>query len=176
MYLVDAKHVIKHSWRLHTLGVALTTTLVDSKSHRAKNSKMTYVENSHLALSLKGEEMTERILSNTRERGRSRRRNADSGIFCPIITALRGRRMIRSGKVTNQPADQELRCTETLYFSFALPLPPPRPLCERGEGGTRAKRARGNISRLGLRTASGTCTWSSSASTRFTGSARSWRV
>ena len=37
MYLGDAKHVIKHSWRLHTLGIALTTTLVDSKSHRAKN-------------------------------------------------------------------------------------------------------------------------------------------
>ena len=35
--LGDAKLVIKHSWRLHTLGVALTTTLVDSKSHRAKN-------------------------------------------------------------------------------------------------------------------------------------------
>ena len=25
VYLGDAKHVIKHSWRLHTLGVALTT-------------------------------------------------------------------------------------------------------------------------------------------------------
>ena len=37
VYLGDAKHVIKHSWRLHTLGVALTTTLVRSKSHRAKN-------------------------------------------------------------------------------------------------------------------------------------------
>ena len=39
MYLGDVKHVIKYSWRLHTLGVALTTTLVDinSKSHRAKN-------------------------------------------------------------------------------------------------------------------------------------------
>ena len=38
VYLGDAKHVIKHSWRLHTLGVALTTTLlVNSKSHRAKN-------------------------------------------------------------------------------------------------------------------------------------------
>ena len=37
VYLGDAKHVIKHSWRLHTYGVALTTTLVDSKIHRAKN-------------------------------------------------------------------------------------------------------------------------------------------
>ena len=37
VYLGDAKHVIKHSWRLHTLRVALTTTLVDSNSHRAKN-------------------------------------------------------------------------------------------------------------------------------------------
>ena len=37
MYLGDAKHVIKHSWWLHILGVALTISLVDSKSHRAKN-------------------------------------------------------------------------------------------------------------------------------------------
>ena len=37
VYLGEAKHVIKHSWWLHTLGVALTTTLVDSKSRRAKN-------------------------------------------------------------------------------------------------------------------------------------------
>ena len=37
VYLGDAKHVNKHSWRLHTIGVALTTPLVDSKSHRAKN-------------------------------------------------------------------------------------------------------------------------------------------
>ena len=48
---------------MHTLGVALTTTLVDSKSHRA------YVETSYLALSLKGEEMAEGVLRNTRERG-----------------------------------------------------------------------------------------------------------
>ena len=37
VYLRDSKHVIKHSWGLHTLGVALTTTLVGSKSHRVKN-------------------------------------------------------------------------------------------------------------------------------------------
>ena len=37
VYLGDDKHVIKHSWRLQTLGAALTTTLVDSKSHRGKN-------------------------------------------------------------------------------------------------------------------------------------------
>ena len=37
VYLGDAKHVIKHSWRLHTLGVALTIPLVCSKSHQAKN-------------------------------------------------------------------------------------------------------------------------------------------
>ena len=36
-YLGDTKPLIKHSWWLHTLGVALTTTLVDSKNHRGKN-------------------------------------------------------------------------------------------------------------------------------------------
>ena len=71
VYLGDAKHVIKHSWRLHTLGVTLTTPLVDSKSHQA------YVETSHLAVSLKGGEMAEGVLRNTGERGISRRRNAN---------------------------------------------------------------------------------------------------
>ena len=109
VYLGDAKHVIKHSWRLHILEVALTTTLlVDSKSHRAKNSKMAYAENSHLALGLEGEEMTESVLKNTREmwnkqqqqqqqqpRGssssssRSRRRNADNKMLWPIIGLTR---------------------------------------------------------------------------------------
>ena len=42
VYLGDAKPVIKHSWRLHTLGVGLTTTLVDSKSHRAKTASGRY--------------------------------------------------------------------------------------------------------------------------------------
>ena len=38
VYPGDAKHIIKHSWWLHILGVTLTTTLlVDSKNHRAKN-------------------------------------------------------------------------------------------------------------------------------------------
>ena len=43
VYLGDAKNVIKHSWRLHTLGVAFTTPHhVDnnSKSHRAKNRRI----------------------------------------------------------------------------------------------------------------------------------------
>ena len=45
VYLEDAKHVIKHSWRLRTHGVALTTTLVGSKSHRAMNRvRKVYVE------------------------------------------------------------------------------------------------------------------------------------
>ena len=35
--LGDAKHVIKHSWWMHSLMVALTTTLVDSKCPRTKN-------------------------------------------------------------------------------------------------------------------------------------------
>ena len=47
LYLGDAKHVIKHSWRLCTLGVALTPTFVDSKSHGAKNSKTEGTRGAH---------------------------------------------------------------------------------------------------------------------------------
>ena len=114
VYLGDHKYVIRHSWRPHTLGggVQLTTTLLDSKG-RSANTKTVYTDKTYLALSSKGEEMAEVFLKNKRDwwnrqqvrqpRGRSssskKRRTADSDIFCPIITALRGGRITRSTRL-----------------------------------------------------------------------------
>ena len=114
VYLGDHKYVIRHSWRPHTLGggVQLTTTLLDSKG-RSANTKTVYTDKTHLALSSKGEEMAEAVLKNKRDwwnrhqvrqpRGRSssskNSRTADSDIFCPITTALRGGRITRSTRL-----------------------------------------------------------------------------
>ena len=111
VYLGDHKYTIRHRWRPHTLGggVELTTTLLDSKG-RSANTKTVYTDKTYLALSSKGEEVAEVVLKNKRdwwnrqqvrqprERSNSskKRRTADSDIFCPIITALRGGRITRS--------------------------------------------------------------------------------
>ena len=130
MYLGDHKYVIRHSWRPHTLrgGVELTTTLLDSKG-RSANTKTVYTDKTYLALSSKGEEMAEVVLKNKRywwnrqqvrqPRGRSssskKRRTADSDIFCPIITALRGGRVTRSRRATaDKPIEQEVRCNNNI--------------------------------------------------------------
>ena len=108
----DHKYVIRHS---HTLvgGVQLTTTLLDSKG-RSAYTRTVYTDKTYLALSSKGEEMAEEVvLKNKRDwwnrqqvrqpRGRSssskKRRTADSDIFCPIITALRGGRITCSTRL-----------------------------------------------------------------------------
>ena len=114
VYLVDHKFVIRHSWRPHTPGggVQLTTTLLDSKG-RSANTKTVYTDKTYLALNSKGEKMAEVVLKNKRDwwnrqqvrqpGGRSssskKRRTADSDIFCPIITALRGGRITRSTRL-----------------------------------------------------------------------------
>ena len=111
VYLGDHKYVIRRSWWQHTLGggVELTTTLLDSKGQSA-HTKTVYTDKTYLALSSKGEEVAEVVLKNKRDywwnrqqvrqpRGCSssskKRRTADSDIFCPIITALRGGRITR---------------------------------------------------------------------------------
>lgn len=106
------KHVVKHSWRIHVCEVELVTTLLGEKyPHRTLNKKTSYVMNTEEALSSKGEEMAECVLKNRRDqfmriqqqqqqtggRGSSSTRgskksktSADSGVVCPIISALRG--------------------------------------------------------------------------------------
>ncbi|CAM9281710.1 unnamed protein product [Laminaria digitata] len=109
------KHVVKHSWRIHVCEVELVTTLLGEKyPHRTLNKKTSYVMNTEEALSSKGEEMAECVLKNRRDqfmrlqqqqqtggrgssskssgtRGSKRKTSsADSGVTCPIISALRG--------------------------------------------------------------------------------------
>ena len=66
VYVGDHKYVIRHS---HTLvgGVQLTTTLLDSKG-RSANTRTVYTDKTYLALSSKGEEMTEVVLSQEQTR------------------------------------------------------------------------------------------------------------
>lgn len=110
------KHVVKHSWRIHLCEVELVTTLLGEKyPHRTLNKKTSYVMNTEEALSSKGKEMAECVLKNRRDQfmriqqqqlqqtgGRASRSSesssrssksktsADSGVVCPIISALRG--------------------------------------------------------------------------------------
>lgn len=129
------KHVVKHSWRIHMCEVELVTTLLGEKyPHRILNKKTSYVMNTEEALSSKGEEMAECVLKNRRDqfmrlqqqrlqqtggRGNTRKSrsnrssnsktNADTGVVCPIISALRSGGEV-AGKtcsevMTKPPAD-----------------------------------------------------------------------
>lgn len=128
------KHVVKHSWRIHVCEVELVTTLLGEKyPHRTLNKKTSYVMNTEEALSSKGEEMAECVLKNRRDqfmrlqqqqqqtggrgssskssgtRGSKRKTSsADSGVACPIISALRGGGDVAgkaSSEMVKPPAD-----------------------------------------------------------------------
>lgn len=123
VYIGETRHVIKHSWRVHALGVQLTTVLVD-KRRKSRISKIitAYVDNTEEALSSKGAEMAVRILSEKRDafmKAQQRQggqgvsggkiTNGESGAGADVIVlALRGGSGVagrtRSGMVRNLPA------------------------------------------------------------------------
>lgn len=145
VYVGSDKRIVRHKWRLTTRhgeeGVRITTELLHKTNHnRVLNKLEDTVENSQLALSVRGEEMAADVLQNTRDKYNKAQqqqpggggsssgttgKRSDMEIFCPIMTALRGGlhsgRQTRSGTVTNQPAEREVRhdsgcCQSTTRF------------------------------------------------------------
>ena len=117
VFIGKEKHVIKHSWRLHSVPgkVRLVTNLIDNR-HRSRpsNTVQAVVTNTEEALSSKAAEMAHSILQHKRDQflkaqqgrtgGRSSsgtRRNADVELTDPVITALRGGGRTQSGVAKN---------------------------------------------------------------------------
>ena len=118
-------HAIKYNWRLDSAArgeVLLVTELVDSRNpNRASNTVQAFVADTKDALSSKAAEMAHSILKNKRDRflkaqqgkaggssSSGTRRNADTEVADPVITALRGGGRTRSGVASNKPDEQEV--------------------------------------------------------------------